>query len=154
MIKQLSRRDLPQAAAVIRASFSTVAAAFGFTERDCAGHPSFMKDETLAQSFEQGMRMFGLYDGHTLAGFVGLRDKTGGVYELKHFAVLPEYRCRGYGKQLLDFCKVQAGVHKIVLDIIEENTALKNWYGKDCFVHTGTKQFAHLPFTVGYMEWE
>ena len=34
----------------------------------------------------------------------------------------------------------------------EENIKLKNWYVANGFIHTGTKQFNHLPFTVGFME--
>ena len=40
---------------------------------------------------------------------------------------------------------------EITIGIIEENTVLKNWYADHGFVHTGTKKFPHLPFTVGFM---
>ena len=36
----------------------------------------------------------------------------------------------------------------------EENTALKDWYFTNGFAHTGKRKFEHLPFTVGYMEYE
>ena len=29
---------------------------------------------------------------------------------------------------------------------------LKAWYQSQGFIHTGTKTFDHLPFTVGFME--
>ena len=65
------------------------------------------------------------------------------------------YSHKGYGKQLLDFPKLKArdlGCTKIRIDIIEENTILKNWYLQNGFVHLLTKQFDHLPFYEGYME--
>ena len=71
-------------------------------------------------------------------------------------AILSEYRHFGYGKALLDFCKdkiKELGGSKITIGIVEENTVLKDWYAANEFIHTGTKQFEHLPFTVGYMEW-
>ena len=38
------------------------------------------------------------------------------------------------------------------IGIIEENVRLRAWYEGLGFVHTGTRVFAHLPFTVGFME--
>ena len=59
------------------------------------------------------------------------------------------------GKSFLIFCKTtvqEIGGSKIILDIIEENVVLKDWYAVNGFVHTGTKKYDHLPFTIGYME--
>ena len=44
------------------------------------------------------------------------------------------------------------GVKKITIGIIEDNTILKDWYETLGFIHTGTKEFDSLPFTVGFME--
>ena len=41
----------------------------------------------------------------------------------------------------------------ITIGIVEEKPVLKEWYAANGFIHTGTKEFAHLPFTVGLMEW-
>lgn len=101
--------------------------------------------------------MFGLWENETVVGFAQLTDKKDGVYELEKLAVLPEYRHKGYGAQLLTFICDQAqtlGGNKITIGIIEENTRLKNWYLQNGFTHMGTRKFAHLPFTVGFMERE
>ena len=78
--------------------------------------------------------------------------------ELNNLAVLPEYRHLGIGKELVDYSitysKNILGANKIKIGIVEENTILKEWYEKIGFVHTGTKKFEHLPFTVGFMEIE
>lgn len=78
--------------------------------------------------------------------------------ELNNLAVLPEYRHLGIGKELVDYAITYAknilGANKIKIGIVEENTILKEWYEKIGFVHTGTKKFEHLPFTVGFMEIE
>jgi ribosomal protein S18 acetylase RimI-like enzyme len=106
---------------------------------------------------ELGWLMYGFYDNKRLVGYVSLSNKEDGVYEMHSLAVLPEYRRKGYGKQLLDFCKAKVkelGGYKITIGITEENTALKNWYAVNGFVHTNTKTFVHLPFTVGSMEWD
>jgi hypothetical protein len=54
-------------------------------------------------------------------------------------------------KNMPDLTAEQDGI-KIVISIIDENIILKNWYEKIGFVHIGVGKFAHLPFTVGYME--
>lgn len=157
MIQQLSRGDVSQVGELIRKSFGVVAKQLGLTRENCPRHTSFLTDEELLEEYDSGWLMFGLYEDARLVGFMALHDAEEGLYVLKHLAVLPEYQRSGYGKALLDFCKAKAnelGAWKIFLSIIEENTALKHWYIKNGFVHTGTKRFAHLPFTVGFMEWE
>jgi len=149
--------QLAQATEVIRESFATVAAEFGLTRQNCPTHTSFITDEALRAQCDAGWAMYGLYDDTRLVGVVSLSDEGDGVYKLHNLAVLPGHRRKGYGKQLLDFCKARAielGGRKIAIGIIEENAVLKNWYAANGFVHTGTKIVERLPFTVGYMEWE
>jgi len=144
-------------AEVIRASFETVATEFGLTEQNCPNHTSFITTDKLHNHIESGWLMYGLYENGRLVGYISLSNKNEGVYELHNLAVLPDYRHKGYGKQILDFCKTRVkelGGSKITIGIIEEHTVLKNWYAANGFVHTGIKTFAHLPFTVGFMEWE
>ena len=47
----------------------------------------------------------------------------------------------------------ELGGNKITIGIVEDNTVLKEWYTANGFIHTGTKQYGSLPFTVGHMEW-
>ena len=155
MIKQIQASDLERCLSVIRESFATVAKEFNLTEQNCPTHTSFTKIEKLEYRMEIGNFMYGYFDNGGIVGYVSLEDKGGGVFELKNLAVLPEYRHKGFGAQLLGFCKEKArelGGSKITIDIIEENTVLKDWYAASGFVHTGTKTFGHLPFTAGYME--
>ena len=158
MIRQLDPSEFPLAAEVIRESFSTVAKDFGLTEQNCPVYVAFSTtEESLHKNHNWGWLMYGLYDEEQFAGYIALSKsrELDGVYEIHNVAVLPDYRHKGYGKQLLDFCKAKVkelGGIKITIGIIEENTVLKNWYAANGFVHTGTKRFEHLPFTVGFME--
>ncbi|MCL2813792.1 MAG: GNAT family N-acetyltransferase [Oscillospiraceae bacterium] len=163
MIKQLNPSDFSLAAKVIRASFATVAKEFGLTEENCPTHTSFSTTtEKLRKNQSWGWLMYGFFDGGNLAGHVAIskeyvpdsREATT-VYEIHNLAILPEYRHKGYGKQLLEFSKnkvKELGGSKITIGIIEENTVLKNWYAANGFIHTGTKRFEQFPFTVGFME--
>ena len=155
-IREIRQTEFDIAANVIRVSFATVAEEFSLTEQNCPSHTSFIKVDKLKNNFERGWLMYGLYCDGQLVGYVSLSQENDGIYELHNLAVLPEHRHEGYGKQLLEFCKnkIKAlGCNKITIGIIEENTVLKNWYTANGFVHTGIKTFAHLPFTVGFMEW-
>ena len=160
MIKQVDVSEFPRAAEVIRTSFATVAKEFNLTEQNCPTHTSFSTTvETLRQNIEWGWLMYGFYDEGQLIGYIAISKEYGtgrNVYELHNVAVLPEYRHKGYGRKLLDFCKEKVkklGGNKITIGIIDEHTVLKNWYAANGFVHTGTKKFEQFPFTVGYMEY-
>ena len=155
-IKPVSAQQLPEYAEVIRSSFATVAQDFGFTRENCPRHTSFITNERLQGKFTSGYTPFACFDGETIVGFVSLTDRGNGVFELNDLSVLPAYRHLKYGKALLDFCKAKVAAwsgRTIKLELIEENTTVKNWYAVNGFVHTGAAQYEGLPFTVGSMEW-
>ncbi len=155
-IRPLTAEYLSRYAEVIRRGFATVAKDFGFTRENCPNHTAFITDEQLAGRIKDGYYPFGFFVGDTLFGFVSLTDAGGGAYEMSNLSVLPEWRHYGYGKRLVEYCKekiIKMGGGKIKIGIVEENTVLKRWYAANGFIHTGTKKFEHLPFTVGFMEW-
>jgi len=155
-IQPLNAQNLHKYADVIRRSFATVAQDFGWTRDNCPGHTSFITNERLASKIKDGYYPFGLCISEKIIGFVSLTDMGGGVYEMNDVSVLPNYRHFGYGKELLDFSKAKVKElrgSKITIGIVEENVVLKDWYIANGFVHIGTKQFEHLPFMVGFMEW-
>ncbi|MCL2004267.1 MAG: GNAT family N-acetyltransferase [Oscillospiraceae bacterium] len=158
MIKQLTRSDLSVAAEVVRISFATVAEAFGLTEQNCPRHPAFaVTEERLQGFFGKSCRMYGLFEDGKMVGYTALSDQGDGVYGIHNLAVLPGYRHKGYGKRLLDVCKRQVmasnGVN-IKIEIIEDNTMLKDWYLANGFRALGTERIEQLPFLVGFLAWE
>jgi len=75
--------------------------------------------------------------------------------ELNNLCVLPTYRHRKIGEELLFHAFSTAkktNCVKINIGIVEENKKLKNWYEQFGFTHTGTKKYDFFPFTCGYME--
>jgi len=156
MIKQLEPSEFTAAAEVIRASFATVADDLGLTEENCPRYVGFViTPERLQTQHGWGWHIFGFYDNGRLIGYASVSKEDEGVYELHNLAVLPEFRHMGYGRQLVDFCVetvIESGGSKVNISIVEENIILKNWYIDYGFIHTGTKRFDHLSFTVGYME--
>ncbi len=155
MIRRIELAEIDKCLLVIQESFATVAKEFGITKLNCPNHTSFMKAEKLQKQFSEGCHMFAYIDNQKIVGYFSLTPDGNSRYELNNLAVLPEYRHKGYGKEMITFAidEVQKlGCNIITIGIIEENTRLKNWYKDLGFKHTGTKKFEHLPFTVGFME--
>ena len=74
---------------------------------------------------------------------------------IPYLAVLPEYRHRNIGQNLLEDCFEKAksmGRSKLKIGIVEENKILRKWYQNFGFEHVGTKKYDFFPFTCGYME--
>ena len=142
---------------IIRSSFLTVAGEFGLTENNCPSHTAFMTFDKLEKQFNDGRPMFLFYQDANPVGYFSLAKCSDDEWELNNLAVLPEYRHLGIGKAMVNYAvkmvKTYGGT-KISIGIIEENTKLKNWYLKLGFNHISTRQFEHLPFTVGFMKME
>ena len=155
VIQKVRYEELDTCAALIRESFAAVAEQFHLTPQNCPTNGAFLERAWLETEWRKGVLMYGLYRDGILAGFMQLEQKGHDVCELKKLAVRPEYRHLGYGVMLLSFARKSAAelsVKKITIGMIEENVVLKNWYLANGFVHTGTKRFERLPFTVGFME--
>lgn len=109
-----------------------------------------MKDDLL-----KGVRIFGLFVDDRLVGTVMLDAYSADTYCMERLAGLPEYRCKGYGRMLMDHICAEVkkrGEQTVSIAIIDEHIALKRWYEKYGFLMTHTKRFEHLPFTVCFME--
>ena len=156
IIREVERNELQDCLKVIHQSFGTVAAEFGLTKENCPKHTSFIPLVFLETQKNWGWKMYALYVGKKMIGYMSLSKESEDTYELHNLSVLPEYRHKGFGKLLLDHAKdvVKAlGDNVIKIGIIEESAILKNWYIQNGFVHIGIKKFDHLPFTSGYLEW-
>ena len=158
-IREIIESELNKCAEVIRKSFATVAKEFNLTRENFPNHRSFLQTERLVNDRKFGIMQFGLFirdnNYDVLAGFVALKKLEEKIYELEMLSVLPEFRHNNFGRALIDFAKrkvKELDGNKIKIDIIEENTVLKNWYASNGFIHMGTEILPHLPFTRGYME--
>ena len=154
-IRQLKREELGEAARVVRGAFATVAAEFGLTEENCPTNGAFLPEGRLEAQFDAGVRMAGAFDGDVMIGFAALDLSDAEKPELEKLSVLPQSRHQGAGKLLVGWAAEQAraaGAAALRIGIIEENVRLHAWYEGLGFAHTGTRVFAHLPFTVGFME--
>ena len=140
---------------IIHKSFKTVADELGLTKDNCPNHTAFMPNDKLIRQFESGADMFLYQHNGEYVGYFSLVN-IGESVEMNNLSVLPKYRHLGIGKEMVEYAKEytvkNSSAKKISIGIIDDNSILKNWYSSLGFVHTGTKKFEGLPFTVGFME--
>ena len=157
MIREVHREEIPECVRVIRRSFQTVADEFGFTEENAPRFVAFATDENrlIWQMDYQHRLMFLDEENSVIRGYYSLLLKEDGECELGSLSVLPEFRHRGIGTELLRHSVSTARTHGcriMLLSIVEENTVLRQWYERNGAVHTGTEKFDFFPFTCGYMK--
>lgn len=157
MIREAYRSELPVCADVVRRSFMTVADEFGFTPENAPLFVAFaMTAEKLTDQLDEQHRLMYVYIcDDRIVGFYSLLMRGEKECELGSLSVLPEYRHRGFGEELVrhavDVVR-SAGCTLMKLSIVEENTVLRKWYERLGAVHTGTEKFDFFPFICGYME--
>lgn len=159
MIREVFHEDIPACVNIIKQSFKTVADEFGFTEENAPRFTALAtSEERLLWHMDGEHRPMYVYeeDG-VLCGYYSLLIQENHECELNNLAVLPEYRHKGIGKQLLEHAYSAARDHDCKLmniGIVEENTKLRKWYEENGAVHLGTHKFDFFPFTCGYMRKE
>ena len=157
MIREVKREELSACAELIRKSFQTVADEFGFTRESAPRFTAFATtEERLVWHLDNEHRHMYLdeEDGR-ICGYYSLLLRDRNECELGNLSVLPEFRHRGIGGELLQHAIKTAGEqHRAVmtLSIVEENTVLRKWYESYGAIHTGTEKFDFFPFTCGYMK--
>jgi len=148
--------DAKEIAEIVSLSNKDVAAKFGITKENNPKHPSFYDESWALSDFERGEEYF-LFklDGEN-AGCVAFEMPNPDFGYLNRLSVLPAYRKRGIGAELVrhvfDYAQSK-GVPEISIGIIAKHTDLKNWYKKLGFVENGFKKFPHLPFDVLFMRY-
>ena len=157
MIKEIERKDIAECVKVIRESFGTVAEEFGFTVENAPRFTAFATTEERLdwQLHGEHRLMYAYYDNETIVGYYSLLLQDNKECQLNNLCVIPTYRHKGIGKELLlnAFQVAQdLNCNKINIGIIEDNKVLKKWYESFGFVHTGMQKFDFFPFTCGYME--
>lgn len=128
------------------------------TKENCPYHPAFMLLSTLEERFKSGWKMYGLFQGESdeMVGFIAITT-DGDEATLHNLSVLPNYRYRGYGEELVSFGKAFARhceCSQIKIEVIKENVALKEWYIKQGFCIDKEVELAHLPFDVLEMSYK
>ena len=157
MIRKIYRNELPECIAIFHRGYETVAVEFGLTDENSPdrGRAS-LPLEKLAMEYENGILMYGYFADGKMVGYLGIKLMDNDICGLEDIIMLPEYRNNGFGKELLDFCKLKAKelrAKKIRLGMIDENKRLRKWYEDNGFVNVGYKKYESAPYTIGKMEY-
>lgn len=156
MIKEIEQKDIAECVKVIRDSFATVADEFNITVENAPRFTAFATTEERLHWHLYGEHrpMYAWYENGKIVGYYSLLLQENNECELNNLSVIPEYRHRGIGEELLkhafNFAR-ELKCNKVNIGIVEENTVLKKWYESFGFVHIGIQKFDFFPFTCGYM---
>lgn len=157
MIQEVNEKDISECVKVIRESFATVANEFGFTVKNAPKFTAFATTEERLKwhLFGEHRPMYAFWDNGKIVGYYSLLLQNNNECELNNLCVLPTYRHRKIGQELLFHSfntAKQLDCGKVNIGIVEENKKLRNWYKSFGFIHTGTIKYDFFPFTCGYME--
>lgn len=157
MITKVNKNSITECVNVIKESFITVANEFDFTVENAPRFTAFATTEDRLKWHLLGEHrpMYAFFDNGTMVGYYSLLLQENNQCELNNLCVLPAYRHKGIGEELLKHAfKVaqELNCNKVNIGIVEENKVLRKWYESFGFIHTGTQKFDFFPFTCGYME--
>lgn len=154
-IRRANVNDADQLAALIAASFRDVAEQFGLTRDTCPGHTSYLTAEEVRRGMGFGNQYFMAFCGIEACGAIAIRLPKGGTGIVEKVAVLPDYRHRGIGRQLMahaiDTLQLY-GAHTAAIGIIADHAVLRGWYEALGFRAGQQTHYAHLPFAVLHMQ--
>lgn len=144
-----------QSAEIVRTAFLTVAKEFNFTKENAPGNPAFIQAHDLEGLHKKGVELFGFFHDGKQIGFVAIEKVNDTLFYMKRLAVLPEFRSKGIGKEIMDFVFDyirKAGGKTLGIALINKNTVLKKWYLNYGFVEIEVKKYEKLPYEICFME--
>ena len=151
-----SSLDLSSVVKVLTEAHGTVAKEFGFTKESNPTNNAFIDEQTLRTQLDKGIELYQLTINDKVIGCIAIEKskKEVDTFYIEKVSIIPEYRNQGYGVKMMEFAtqiiKANGGTW-ISIALIDSNTKLKNWYLKQGFKETGTKEFPRLPFRVCFM---
>lgn len=158
MIQQITQQnDFLVLAKLLNQAFATVAKEFGLTKENSPTNNAFISGEELKSQLTDNREFYVYKKDLQSVGFIAIEQSliTPGTFYIEKLAVNPDYRHSGIGQHLMDFAfrrVKELGGKRISIGLIDSNTILKEWYGKQGYTVFETKHFNHLPFDVCMME--
>jgi N-acetylglutamate synthase-like GNAT family acetyltransferase len=149
--------DAAKIANIVSVSNIDVADEFGINNDNNPKHPSFYNKDWVMSDFARNEKYFLYMENGVSIGCVAFENPRPGVAYLNRLSVLPQYRHKGVGEELVHYIFKYAkirDIQRISIGIIAENFKHKNWYLKLGFVEGDIKTVPHRPFDVQFMSAE
>jgi len=143
---------------VLRDGFATQVAEFAITPENNPGYPAYWGEGRIGELVARALTLLSVEDEGRIVGccFVGPSRSEPDVWTLRHLAVAPVARHRGYGELLVTGAADRArsaGARAVRIGIIAENVQLSDWYHRLGFVTIDAgNRYGTLPFTVDHLE--
>jgi GNAT superfamily N-acetyltransferase len=156
-IESLGFDDLSDCLQTIHRAFLPNCETYGFTKENYPDCAAFLAYEDLLEEKRNGTHIYAIRIDGVIAGCVMLKRTQQDVYSFRRFAVLPEYRHLGFGKQLVEHCRRKAkeyGGKKLRLLMIYQNAHLRALYESYGFTLKEIGHDAQHPFEYGIYEME
>jgi diamine N-acetyltransferase len=153
-IRNATPEDISTIAMLVGMSNKDVAVKFGLNAKNCPKHPSFCTAAWVTADLARGEQYFVAEENSNPIACVAYESPSAGLAYLNRLSVLPAYRRRGVGADLVQHIIQVAqsnAVQTISIGVIGEHVDLQRWYAKLGFKPGETKRFPHLPFSVTYM---
>jgi ribosomal protein S18 acetylase RimI-like enzyme len=151
-----SSNEIELATKIINEAFLTVAHEFNFTKEKVPTFPAYITSATIENQILGGLILFIYEENGISVGCIGVSySKESDYFKAERFAVIPEYRHRGIGKKLMDFIEKKVNQEhgkSIIVEIVNENQRLKDWYIRNEFTEVRIDKYDHLPFMVSVLE--
>ncbi|MDR0265654.1 MAG: GNAT family N-acetyltransferase [Sphingobacterium sp.] len=141
---------------ILQKSFITVAKEFGFTKENAPTFSAFINKDKIDSEFSKGLKMYVYKISEKAVGTIGYIFENG-KYNIERLSVLPEYRHKNIGKELMEFIEnilKSRSVRVVKLGMVYENKKLLEWYLSLGYKLLEIKEHKDLIFKIGIMEKE
>lgn len=136
---------------VIKKSYETVAKNYNLTKDNDPYNPAFMTESDYTEFGKKYIDMFAVYEDGRCIGFFDVLFGEDKKSLLDLICVLPEFRNRGLGKQMLDYALNYAefnGRQTIAVRLNEDIEVSKKWLADSGFEVLHTKKDDNSPFAI------
>ncbi|MBQ7338407.1 MAG: GNAT family N-acetyltransferase [Clostridia bacterium] len=154
-IESVTQDMLPMCLKTIHRAFIGNCEKYGFTKENYPSCAAFMTLAELIEEKNSGTHIYTISVDGEMVGCVQIKRTDGDIYHFRRFAVLPEYRHLGLGKELVDYCKSKAkayGGKRLRLLMVYENESLRTLYESYGFTLIETGRDDAHPFLYGIYE--
>ncbi len=157
-IRQARREEAVLLARLIRRAFATSARRMRMTRRTWPGHAAWTPAARVRTLMDEGFRYWILEEGGEARGCVASawRPEKSAMH-VRHLAVLPRWRRRGFGRRLMARVVADArrrGAPRVTLGIAATDRGLRRWYERLGFAVSETRAWKGMPVRVAFLTME
>ncbi|QKF82353.1 GNAT family N-acetyltransferase [Halarcobacter ebronensis] len=146
--------DAKLISSIISKANKDIANKFSLDINNCPKHPSFYTTQWVLSDMQRQEEYFLYKKDKEVVACVAFENPREEVGYLNRLSVIPSYRHKGIGEELVKYIFEYAkskNIKRLSIGIIAEHQVLKQWYIKLGFKESNKKSFPHLPFEVLYM---